>query len=114
MKLKHAIDIFLIVGFGYIICALHRDFNRLSDNLQRTRNAIRKHRDQQLDDRCWMDDYALYEVLPEGLAGADCRGLPYSEMITNCNQYLICRLNQLTPEQALVEYQLWKITNGRL
>ena len=28
--------------------------------------AIRKHRDQRGDDRCWMDDEQLYEALPEG------------------------------------------------
>jgi len=29
-------------------------------------NAIRKHRDQKGDDRCWMDDEELYRLLPEG------------------------------------------------
>ena len=33
----------------------------------RLRDAIRKHRDQRLDDWCCMDDIELYEVLPEGI-----------------------------------------------
>lgn len=33
---------------------------------ERLRQAVRKHRDQQGDDRCWMDDEELYRALPEG------------------------------------------------
>ena len=37
--------------------------------------AIREHRDQRGDDRCWMDDEKLYNILPEGYTPPkrDCR-----------------------------------------
>jgi hypothetical protein len=41
-------------------CLLNRQY---IDKLER---AIREHRDQRGDDRCWRDDEELYEVLPEG------------------------------------------------
>lgn len=34
--------------------------------VERLRQAIRTHRDQRGDDRCWQDDETLYNVLPEG------------------------------------------------
>lgn len=37
----------------------------MSEEIEDLRNAIRKHRDQKNDDRCWMDDEELYAVLPE-------------------------------------------------
>ncbi len=38
----------------------------LEKEIDRLREAIRNHRDQRGDDRCWADDEALYGVLPEG------------------------------------------------
>lgn len=37
----------------------------------RLRRAIRKHRDQRLNDRCWLDDMELYRTLPEYPFGID-------------------------------------------
>ena len=34
----------------------------------RLRNGIRKHRDQQGDDRCWLDDIELYKLLPDNIS----------------------------------------------
>ncbi len=34
--------------------------------IEKYQTAIRKHRDQKGDNRCWMDDEELYSVLPEG------------------------------------------------
>src|SRR5262245_65608880 len=40
-----------------------RDLRREVKQLQ---DAIRKHRDERGDDRCWLDDRDLYSILPEG------------------------------------------------
>ncbi len=37
----------------------------LEDEIERLKTAIRKHRDQKDDDRCWLDDQELYEALGE-------------------------------------------------
>lgn len=36
------------------------------DHVKELQTAIRKHRDQRGDNRCWLDDHDLYSVLPEG------------------------------------------------
>lgn len=36
----------------------------LKQSIINLRVAIRKHRDQKGDDRCWVDDYWLYDLLP--------------------------------------------------
>jgi len=41
-------------------------FQKLADYISTLENAIRNHRDQRGDDRCWQDDETLYSVLPEG------------------------------------------------
>jgi hypothetical protein len=73
----------------------------------RLREAIRKHRDQRLDDRCWMDDYELYEVLPEGISPqyVDLRLLPKDVMMKNCDRFVECRTTSLTPEEAIERYK---------
>lgn len=70
-------------------------------------DAIRKHRDCKLDDRCWMDDYALYELLPEG-PYVDLRHLPREEMLRNCRRYVDCRSVAETPERAEEMYREMK------
>jgi hypothetical protein len=69
--------------------------------------AIRKHRDQRLDDRCWMDEYELYEVLPEGIdpTFVDLRLLPKDVMMRNCEHFVECRTTELTPEEAVKKYK---------
>lgn len=75
--------------------------------IKKLRAAIRKHRDQRLDDRCWMDDYELYESLPEGATPhyVDLRLLPREEMLKNCERYVECRATTETPEEALSLYR---------
>lgn len=52
--------------------------------------AIKEHRAQQLDDRCWLDDQKLYAVLEDGDLG-DNRTPPMEEMLKNCKRYLETR-----------------------
>lgn len=56
-------------------------------------DAIRKHRDQRGDDRCWQDDEELYKILPEGYE------VPKREVAVEwamCKKYLACRRNPKT------------------
>lgn len=69
--------------------------------------AIRKHRDQRGDDRCWLDDEELYRVLPEGYVA------PYRDSSVEldlCRQYIACRHNPNTvyvsPQRRIEELEL--------
>lgn len=64
--------------------------------------AVRKHRDQKGDDRCWLDDRELYAVLPEGVADADLRLHNPAEMLRNCQRYIASRQD---PSQSYVSPQ---------
>lgn len=59
--------------------------------------AVRKHRDQRGDDRCWMDDDALYAALPEGKDGADTRLPPPETMLACCQRYIAHRHDPSQP-----------------
>lgn len=68
-----------------------------SAEVKQLRNAIRNHRDQRGDDRCWMDDRELYAVLPEGTGDADLRLHGPEEMLENCKRYIASRQNPSQP-----------------
>ena len=60
--------------------------NELKNEVVRLRNAIREHRNQRGDDRCWMDDHVLYMNLPEKDSGITT--LPAKEeFLNNCARY---------------------------
>ncbi len=68
--------------------------SRLADReaqLAALQNAIRLHRDQRGDDRCWLDDQTLYAVLPEGSAKTDLRLHTPEEMLANCKRFITSR-----------------------
>lgn len=46
---------------------LRHRVKELERHVQRLTTAIRTHRDEHGDDRCWMDDERLYEVLGDGI-----------------------------------------------
>ena len=58
----------------------------LASKVQGLRDAIRKHRDERGHDRCWLDDQALYQALPEATPG-DLALPPKDEFIANCHRY---------------------------
>lgn len=66
-----------------------RDEHR--DEAARLERAIRHHRDQRGDDRCWLDDVLLYESLPGGAKLADQRLPPPEEMLANCKRFIASR-----------------------
>lgn len=55
--------------------------------------AIRKHRDQRGDDRCWMDDEELYAALPEGYTPP---ARDTAVMLKHCERFIVCRENPKT------------------
>lgn len=61
--------------------------------ITKLRDAIRKHRDQRGDDRCWMDDEELYKVLPEGYVPPE---RDTTVELENCRRYIECRHNPKT------------------
>lgn len=56
------------------------------ETIARLTSAIRKHRDAKGDDRCWLDDYQLYSVLPEG-GHHDSSLPPECEFLESCRRF---------------------------
>lgn len=65
----------------------------------RLEQAIRQHRDARGDDRCWMDDEALYKVLPEGYTPP---ARDTAVELERCRQFIACRQH---PETTYVSPQ---------
>lgn len=54
--------------------------------LEALRAAIRNHRDQKGDDRCWIDDYSVWGLLND--TPAEPRALPnYETMMKKCSAF---------------------------
>lgn len=68
--------------------------------------AIRTHRDQRGDDRCWMDDETLYRVLPEGYSPPE---RDSAVELERCKQYIECRHNPgteyVSPQRRIEELE---------
>lgn len=62
-----------------------------SERVLQLETAIRNHRDQRGDDRCWIDDVELYALLPEGKGNSDLSLCHPDEMIENCKRYISAR-----------------------
>ena len=69
-------------------------------------SAIRKHRDQRGDDRCWLDDEELYKVLPEGYEPPVRDSCVQLEL---CKKFIECRHNPSTiyisPQRRIEELE---------
>ena len=76
------------------------------EEIEHLRNAIRKHRDQRGDDRCWLDDEELYKVLPEGYTVPE---RDTSVELHRCEKYIACRHNPNTkytsPQRRIEELE---------
>lgn len=55
--------------------------------------GVREHRDARGDDRCWMDDEALYKLLPEGFIPP---ARDTAVELTRCQQFIASRQNPAT------------------
>lgn len=70
------------------------------DKITLYEDAIRRHRDQKGDDRCWIDDALLYSCLPEGYTKAPPAGgqqLCPEEMLENCKKFIASRHDPSLP-----------------
>lgn len=78
----------------------------LIGEIRRLQAAIRQHRDQRGDDRCWMDDETLYKVLPEGYVPPE---RDVTVELAQCERYLACRRNPATvyisPQRRIEELE---------
>lgn len=68
-------------------------FSAAKETIEFLMNAIRKHRDQRGDDRCWLNDEELYKVLPEGYTPPVRDTKVELEM---CRKFIECRHNPAT------------------
>ena len=66
--------------------------------------AIRRHRDQRGDDRCFLDDIELYGILPEGYEVGPQLDEP-DVMLENCKRFIASRHNPectyLSPQREI-------------
>ncbi len=81
-------------------------YNRINE----LETAIKTHRSQKLDDRCWLDDQELYKVLNDGDLG-DNSTPPMEKMLNNCRLYLEKRCN---PSEKWRSYQEIEAENREL
>lgn len=65
----------------------------MSLRVWRLEQGIRAHRDARGDDRCWRDDEALYQLLPEGFTA---EVLDSSVELERCRQFIQSRQNPRT------------------
>lgn len=81
-------------------------FDKLERRVQELEAAIRSHRDQRGDDRCWLDDEKLYKVLPEGYTppARDC-----TVELELCKRFIVSRHNPgteyVSPQRLIEELQ---------
>lgn len=66
------------------------DAAKNKERLDSLEAAIRKHRDQKADDRCWMDDLELYAALGDQVVPDNRVGCP-AEMLANCERFIARR-----------------------
>ena len=72
-------------------------------------SAVRKHRDQRGDDRCWLDDQELYKVLGDNDLGNNSLP-PKDKFLKNCENYYNKRCkNADWPSYQQLEEKLNKI-----
>lgn len=64
--------------------------DELISEIYRLRKGIRYHRDEKGDDRCWLDDQKLYELLPE-TGNKDFTLPPKEKFLQSCNRFWECR-----------------------
>ena len=78
--------------------------NNLIAEVLKLRKAIRNHRDQKGDDRCWMDDIELYKTLPEGVADADLSLLSDDQFKRNCDLFVKNRKRPVPKGAVIGQY----------
>lgn len=75
-----------------------------ADRIAELEAAIRKHRDQRGDDRCWLDDLDLYAVLGD-TQKPEFQLPPRLTFLQNCSRYWECRQRSQDKDEALRIYR---------
>ena len=71
------------------------------------RRAIRYHRDQKGDDRCWLDDYLVWRMLDDSPSAPI---LPFGEAMWRCEEFYVFRRADAAdpvPPDAIPDPALW-------
>lgn len=91
-------------GYASALDTQHAELERLTAEVERLQSAIRSHRDQRGDDRCWLDDETLYKVLPEGYAPP---ARDTAVEIANCQKFIETRrcpaIEYVSPQRRIEE-----------
>lgn len=78
----------------------------------RLTEAIRKHRDQKADDRCWMDDLELYSILGEAVPVDNSVGDKFA-MLKNCARFIEQRCTEgIWPTYAQLEKRISNLADA--
>jgi hypothetical protein len=80
-------------------------FLAAADRVEKLEAAIRKHRDQRGDDRCWLDDMELYAVIGDAVSPKILELPEKSEFLGNCARYWECRQRHEDADEAVREYK---------
>lgn len=81
---------------------------QLLQSVKAFRAAIRKHRDQKGDDRCWLDDYFVWSVL--GDTPLEPTAFSYEEGMQRCRDFFVHRRAATldpTPSEAIIDPTQW-------
>lgn len=92
------------VFYESTVMRLPRHVRDLASEVARLTTAIRHHRDQRGDDRCWLDDLVLYETLGE--PPPDFSLMPECEFLESCRRFYRQRMEQaadLDPGQMTIQ-----------
>ncbi len=81
----------------------------LLESIRRARNTIRRHRDQKGDDRCWLDDYFVWSLLPD--SPQDPTTLPsFDAGMAECRKFFLYRRADeadIVPADAIQDKNAW-------
>lgn len=85
----------------------HHPLNDARYRITVLEEAIREHRDQRGDDRCWQDDHKLYAVLKDGWTPPK---VDSAVELENCKRYIACRqdpnVEYVSPQRMIERLQL--------
>ena len=76
----------------------------LNDRVKQLEDAIREHRNQRADDRCWLDDLTLYAVLNDDVV-TDNRVGDQCAMLRNCERFIKNRCDGGGPWKSYAELE---------
>lgn len=96
--------VFLVDRLGNALDVRAEEVKHLTQEVNRLRSAIKKHRSQRADDLCWMDDDVLYEALGDGVKRDNQIGDPEA-MLKNCRRFIEKRCRAGGPWKSYVELE---------